>query len=207
MSGNVTEVLTLTLKPDIVTETYVKQLFEVLHKQKGYHGGWWGCWLEAPEKVQMLHQWDAISSNYAFAESADFQAILAIFDPVMAAPPSTHHVFFDAKFPEVVKAPINEVTTFYGPDENFEAFDFENLAVIFRNGVGFGDFTKGAAVEELTLGEDKVKAYNVLAGWESAEAHGEIFKTSEVQEGMAKYGSAFQGLKGREVHHVKFVSG
>jgi len=182
--------------------------------------------VESPEKVQLFHrgftrsaqftifrrpnnmlEWDAISSNHASTESADFQALSAMFDPVMEAPPSAYHVFFDANFPEMVKAPINEVVTFYGPDEDFEAFDFENLAVLFRAGYGFGGFSTGAAVEELMLGEDKFKAYNLLAGWESLKAHTDTFARSEVQEGMTKFGSAFQGLKGNEIHHVKLVSG
>jgi hypothetical protein len=56
MSGDITEVVTLTFKPDIVAEKYIKLLFEGLRKQKGYLGGVWGTWEEASEKVQMFHR-------------------------------------------------------------------------------------------------------------------------------------------------------
>ena len=103
---------------------------------------------------------------------------------------------------------MTEVATFYGPDENFEAFDFQDFSKILQKpGNGFFGFSTGAAIEELELGGEKFKAVNILAGWESVKAHEDAYKTFEQGDVLQKFGSAFQGLKGRAMHHVKLVKG
>jgi len=68
MSGEITEVVTLTFKPGIVVERPIKQLFEALRKQKGYLGGVWGTWEEAREKVQLFARMFRALFHFTFYE-------------------------------------------------------------------------------------------------------------------------------------------
>jgi len=97
--------------------------------------------------------------------------------------------------------------TFYGPDEHFEAFDFEEYSTILPNKSDFFGWARGAVVEELEFGDEKVKAVNILAGWASLKAHEEFYQLFQKPEVLERFVGAFKGLKGREVYHAKLVSG
>jgi hypothetical protein len=130
-----------------------------------------------------------------------------MFDTILAAPPSIHHAYFGATLSGVLKAPITEVATFYGPDDRFQAFDFEEYSTILPNKDGFFGWARGAVVEDMGLGDEKVKAVNILAGWASLKAHEEFYQLFQRPEVLDGFVGAFKGLKGREVHHVKLMSG
>jgi hypothetical protein len=152
-----------------------------------------------------MTEWDSIASHTLLTKSADFQEALAIIGPVLDGPPSIHHASMDASYSKVLKAPITEILTLYQPGETIES-DLADVAAIYEKVDGFHGASSGAVVEELNFGDEKLKAYQVVAGWDSMKAHEEAFKSGEV---VAKLGSAlaFQVAKGKEVHHVKFMSG
>ena len=126
---------------------------------------------------------------------------------------SLHHTHYNPHSPAAAlgRAPVTERLTFYFSgdlsesdmkswDENMKKF----VKVLEENA---GDDYKGSAtgwvVEELDHEgvEGKAKAVTGAIGWASVEAHIAFRKTAAFKESI---GALRDGVKGREMHHVKF---
>jgi hypothetical protein len=130
--------------------------------------------------------------------SEDFVDIGWILDPLFAAPPLLHHVYFTPPIFEIIaKAPVVEISTFYGVAPTFET-DISRYFSILVQSRGFIAMTGGAVVEELATkeGGNKEKAYQVVIAWESIKDHTLALTAEEVK---VEKPAGFVGM-----HHVRF---
>ncbi|CEN60249.1 hypothetical protein ASPCAL02690 [Aspergillus calidoustus] len=203
MSTPVTEVVVLTLKPDVDVDGPAESLFNIIARQEGFRRLKWGRWEEDPTKVQLMINWDDISYHVAFTQSgADYQELFAGLTPLIAAPPEIFHLELDPEtINNVLDDPIVELATFFNVGEGFEEAVANTLAVGTRSEGCLG-FARGPVVEELAYGDGaKGKAHYAAISWTSLEARTATTQREDVRESgqllMSKIG-------GYEVHHVKF---
>ncbi|KAL3462543.1 hypothetical protein BJX64DRAFT_258900 [Aspergillus heterothallicus] len=203
MSTPVTEVVVLTVKPDVDVDGPAEGLFKIIARQEGFRRLKWGRWEEDPNKVQLMINWDDISCHIAFTQSgADYQELFAGLTPLIAAPPEIFHLQIDTDaVDKILDAPIVELATFYLVGEDFEEAVTNTLAVGTKSEGCLG-FVRGSVVEELTYGDSgKGKAHYAAISWTSLEARTATTQRDDVKEsGLALIGK----IGGYEVHHVKF---
>lgn len=203
MSTPVTEVVVLTVKPDTDVDGPAEGLFSIIARQEGFRRLKWGRWEEDPNKVQLMINWDDISSHIAFTQSgADYQELFAGLSPLIAAPPEIFHLHIDPDtINKILDDPIVELATFFLVGEGFEEAVTNTLAVGTKSGECLG-FARGPVVEELAYEDGpKGKAHYAAISWTSLEARTAATQREDVKEsGQLLIGK----IGGYEVHHVKF---
>jgi quinol monooxygenase YgiN len=220
MSTPVTEVVVLTVKPEVDVDGPAEGLFSIIARQEGFRRLKWGRWEEDPNKVQLmistppyrncirtslltLPDWDDISSHIAFTQSgADYQELFAGLTPLIAAPPEIFHLQIDPDaINKILDDPIVELATFFLVGEGFEEAVTNTLAVNTKSEGCLG-FARGPVVEELAYEDGpKGKAHYAAISWTSLEARTATTQREDVKEsGQLLIGK----IGGYEVHHVKF---
>ncbi|KAL4788489.1 hypothetical protein BJX76DRAFT_315824 [Aspergillus varians] len=203
MSRVVTEIVILTFKPDINTDELLARAIEVISRQPGLRRVKWGRWEEDANKVQMMINWDDISSHHKFAQSTDYPDLLALLDTTLAAPVAIIHVHFDEDaINKVLDDPVVELATLYGVTDGFEEAISRTLAVGSESD-GFLRCARGHVVEEIAVSEEaaKGKGHFTAVSWTSLQARWDATKRKEVQESGLL---VVEKIAGYEVHHVKF---
>ncbi|KAL3491290.1 hypothetical protein BJX62DRAFT_205544 [Aspergillus germanicus] len=203
MPTPVTEVVVLTVKPDADVDGPAEGLFSIIARQEGFRRLKWGRWEEDQNKVQLMINWDDISSHIAFTQSgADYQELFAGLTPLIAAAPEIFHLQIDPDtINKILDDPIVELATFFLVGEGFEEAVTNTLAVGTKSEGCLG-FARGPVVEELAYEDGpKGKAHYAAISWTSLEARTATTQREDVKEsGQLLIGK----IGGYEVHHVKF---
>ncbi|KAF2144636.1 uncharacterized protein K452DRAFT_144859 [Aplosporella prunicola CBS 121167] len=203
-----------------------RQTLEVVSRQPGFRRMSYGVQLEDPDIIQMLVDWDSIAAHQAFVDSDAYLPFHKIFEKLLSAPPSTHHVRFSAPHAPSTSATVTELVTCYFPSSykgDFESVwsDFQSLAREHASGlVGISSGWVVEEVEHCSLRDDgsagrgrrgslsgsdkpcpKGKAFVWAMGWERVEAHMGYRQTAWFKAGMARLREQPRGI---EMHHVRF---
>ena len=157
--------------------------------------------------------WDSVQAHKDFIASPEYGPFTKNFMTILDGGVSLHHAHFDPHPPAAAlsRAPITERMTFYfagdmsESDMNSWDKNLKKLIKVLEDhaGEGYKGASAGWIVEELEHEsiEGKAKAVTGVIGWESIEAHMEFRKHPAYQESVGSLGS---GIKGSEMHHVKF---
>ncbi|ELR03524.1 hypothetical protein VC83_03400 [Pseudogymnoascus destructans] len=95
MSQPITEIVQVKFKSNISIEDQMPEFTRLLERQLGFLQLAWGRWVESPDNVQMLLNWDTIESHHRFEKSgADYAALGVIVKSLVAEPPVVYHVNF-----------------------------------------------------------------------------------------------------------------
>ncbi|RFU27481.1 hypothetical protein B7463_g8869, partial [Scytalidium lignicola] len=190
MTFPITEVVFLNLRSGANTDQSIYRLSEILHRQPGFQNLRWGRWKESTDKIQLLIDWDDLVSHKAFEKcGADFAALGELLGPILAAPPTMHHVPWSSTVIDTnIKDSVIKLVTFY----------------VLSKSIGFKAFTGGRIPEELQFEESEttVQAYFLAIAWKSVEHHINAMKTKDVMESLPLIGGVTQHI---EMHHVTFV--
>ncbi|KAL4942910.1 hypothetical protein BDV06DRAFT_235128 [Aspergillus oleicola] len=201
----VTEVANIFFTPDANIDETLAKAVAIISRQPGLRSLKWGRWEEDPNKVQMMINWDDISSHTTFIQSTDYPSLLSSLDGILTAPPALIHVYFDGdetKLNKILADPLVELATFFGPKDDFDAA-VTNTLVVGTTSEGCLDYVRGEVVEEIAATEDGVKgkAQYLAISWTSLADRVAATKREEVQGSGLR---VVQSVEGYEVHHVKF---
>ncbi|KAL4793409.1 hypothetical protein BDV19DRAFT_391245 [Aspergillus venezuelensis] len=201
----VTEIANVSFVPEANIDETLSQAVAIISRQPGLRSLKWGRWEEDPNRVQMMHIWEDISSHTSFMQSIDYPSLISLFDDILTGEPAIIHVYFDGddtKINKILADPLVELATFFGPRDDFEVAVTNTLNVGTAS-EGCLDYVRGEVVEEIAATEDgvKEKAQYLAISWTSLEDRVAATKRPEVQESGLR---VVQSIGGLEVHHVKF---
>jgi hypothetical protein len=149
--------------------------------------------------------WDNLEAHQDFEKSgADYASVGTLLGPILAAPPSPHHVSFSSPISSsLLKDNVTELATFYGLSSNF-TFNLGLFLNVLRQATGFEGVSGGTVVEDLEFKGTKGKAYMIAISWKSVEDHVKAMTREDVMECLPLIGEAAEHV---EMHHVKFREG
>ncbi|KAK0642426.1 hypothetical protein DIS24_g9038 [Lasiodiplodia hormozganensis] len=224
-----TENAILPLKPDIdittgdAAKTWRSTLDTIL-AQPGLQRIAWGQWRENPHNLQMLIDWDAVSSHQAFIQSPSYEPFLTNISTLLASPPQLTHQSFPTTTTTTssssspleavtTAAPVTELVSFYVP-ATYNTADFvgpwdEFARVAAENAQGIvgsaGAWAEEDDVEHASLKDvgGKGRVFLALIGWESVDAHMAYRETQAFKDSIVKLRALVSGI---EMHHVEFKS-
>lgn len=143
-------------------------------------------------------------------KSSDYEPMLEHLKTLLSGAPSLYHIEFSSAggFTAATSAPVTEVATFYldSKSSSFEtnARKFEKV-ITEGSAEGLLGASSGWSVEDIEhekLGAgNKGKAWVLVVGWQSKEAHIAFRETALFKENI---GLLRDGPKGVEMHHVAF---
>ncbi|OQV09897.1 hypothetical protein CLAIMM_13974 [Cladophialophora immunda] len=224
----ITEIALLPLQrganPEETTSTAVKvhaEALDVVLSQPGARRVFWGRQVEDPSVLTWFVDWDELEDHQKFMDSDAYKPFLERFGSILGAGAKAYHVRF---LPEITTAtvdpfstkpaPATEIVTMWLPRsyseadqarlvDNVEAF----LAVLAREAKGYKSWVGGWVEEEgidIPGREEKGKAYVLVVGWESVEAHKEFCETRAFQENISLV-LGVRDLKKIEAVHASLI--
>lgn len=184
----------------------VKDVATTLRQQPGFQEMHFGTSVEDPSTLQMLFNWDSLSSHEAFIASEAYKPHLQRCATIMAGPVDIFHVDFEPAggLSTALKAPVTEIATFYcegapGKDWKSNAAKAGEWLEKEAGAVGYVGAAYGITHEEVEYKGVKGKAAVIAIGWTSKEAHMEFRETQTFKENI---GLLRGEAKAIEMHHV-----
>ncbi|OAP63897.1 hypothetical protein AYL99_03124 [Fonsecaea erecta] len=225
----ITEIALLPLRhgenPEETTSraaTVHAEALDVVLSQPGARRVCWGRQVEDPSVLTWFVDWDELEDHQKFMDSDAYNPFLERFGSILGAGAKAYHVRF---LPEITTAtidpfstntaPATEIVTMWLPRlyseadqarlvENVKAF----LAVLEREAKGYKSWVGGWVEEEEGIdipGTDgKGKAYVLVVGWESVEAHKEFCETRAFKENISLV-LGVKDLKKIEAVHASLI--
>ncbi|EDU49368.1 ABM domain containing protein [Pyrenophora tritici-repentis] len=219
MSEPITEVAYLPLKPSLdLSSGEAKEVWQstlrTIASQPGFKTGYWGKQIENPDTLQLVIDWDSLSSHQAFMSSPAYTPFLeTLGDKILGGSPTLIHISFSSSptpSSEPLSAPVTEcINSFFEPtyDQShyttqFSQFGEKAAAIPGVKAIGLAG---GWSVEKLpheNLGEGvEGNVFNVFIGWPSVEAHMEFRGTQHFGEVIPMLRD---GPKTMKMWHVAF---
>lgn len=134
-----------------------------------------GQQIEHPELYTVVIRWDSPAAHDAFIASSASTAWHASLRALVAAPPVTNHASFEGNLDAVLSAPVTEIFTAWGTEEDFLKKRMEPFAKAVDEGKldGYHAIGWGAFDQEAQDGVEVVAgpASRLILGWDSKEAH------------------------------------
>jgi len=156
--------------------------------------------------------WNSLDDHHAFMKSAIYGSFGRHLMTIVEGPMSMYHTNFDPHPPSAAisstSSPVTEVITCYfaSHDPGFEEKVKKLAGIIKENTETFKAAAGGWIIEDVeheSIGSGtKGKAYAVVFGWDSVEAHMKFRETEAFKENIHLLR---EGPLKLEVHHTKFV--
>ncbi|KAG9241144.1 hypothetical protein BJ878DRAFT_246771 [Calycina marina] len=207
MASPVTEITTVTLKPNIDLEAPGPWLdtLATIASQDGYIGLQYGRQLEEPDMLMLLIDWTSLAKHQQFIDSPIYGDFVKRFGAILTDI-QIYHVE-TTPFPPAIltKSPCIEFATFYNIEPGF----LENLGKFASvldeaKPKEFYGGALGPVVGEITQPKEGATAGNAAVlffGWESREAHAAFRNTELFANNIFLLREKLGGAK---VFHVAF---
>ena len=134
-----------------------------------------GQQIEHPELYTVIIRWESVAAHDAFIASSASTEWHASLRALVDAPPVTNRVSFEGDVEGVLSAPVTEVFTAWGIEEDFLKKRMEPFARAIDQGKldGYHAIGWGAFEQEPQDGVDIIAgpASRLILGWDSKEAH------------------------------------
>ncbi|KIW18669.1 hypothetical protein PV08_02958 [Exophiala spinifera] len=160
------------------------ELLKIVLAQPGCQRCYWGRQVEDKNVLRWFVDWDAVESHKQFMASDVYKPFLQSFLTILGGRATLYHAHFD---PHPARAalskttsPATEIIHMYFPtsyseeDKKKVADDIKALsAVLEKEGSDFRAAASGWVEEDVDIPgtDEKAKAFVVLFGWTSVEAH------------------------------------
>ncbi|CAJ2513047.1 Uu.00g011660.m01.CDS01 [Anthostomella pinea] len=216
MSDPVTEIVALTLVPDVELSVFATARTTML-AQPGCRRLRVSLLHEDPNQARLFVDWDSVADHEAFTKTPDFAKVMTEqLLPQLAGPPSSAvHAKLDP-YPAAVlygdsssastgKGGLLEMLSLYFASGTPETDVAQGFVAEFRacGAKGFtGHLSAGWVREDVVHEGETRRLFVILCGWESVEAHG-AFRATEDSGRLIPKIQALEGLRGRDVFHVR----
>ncbi|KEF58322.1 uncharacterized protein A1O9_06248 [Exophiala aquamarina CBS 119918] len=183
-------------------------------KSPGAQRCYWGRAVEHPDLLYLLVDWDTLQHHVNFTNNPRDDA--TDLSPLFAGTPVIYHAELTPEpAPGILtkpQSPVTEVATIYFPVDLPEltqekvVSDTKKFRAILDTPDGCIASSGGWVLEEVEIpGQDKKgKAFIMMFGWESIEAHNSFVKTPKVQEHVHLI-AGLGGLISLDMCHVAFT--
>ncbi|KIV86655.1 hypothetical protein PV11_02254 [Exophiala sideris] len=187
----VTEIALLPLQEGKIPDDRTSQigqihadLLEILLAQPGCQRCYWGRGVEDRLLLRWFVDWNSIEDHQKFMKSDAYKPFLDRFGEILGGAPTLYHASFTPHPPRAAlsdtTSPATEIATMYFPTsyskedqdkvtENVKAA----ITIIEKEAKEYRASAGGWVEEEIDIPdtEEKAKAYVLLIGWTSVEAH------------------------------------
>ncbi|KAL6242877.1 hypothetical protein RBB50_009977 [Rhinocladiella similis] len=192
-------------------------LIKTLVSQPGCQRCYWGRQVEDKNILRWFVDWDSIESHKQFIDSDAYDPFLKRFSNLLGGDPKLYHAHFVPHPPRAVLSntttPTTEIVHMYFPtsysdqDKKKVADDTKALIAVLEKEASTYRATAGGWVEEdvnIPGTEEKAKAFVLLIGWTSVEAHLAFRETKAFAENVHLLRDA-KDLKKLEALHASLI--
>lgn len=180
---------------------------DTVSQQDGYQRIYYGREVENPSVLQLFIDWDSFEHHKKFIASPIYGPFAKHLMTIVDGPLSMCHANLTPHPPTVAigtASPITEVLTCYfeKEDDGFQSKVDQLIKAISENAEGFKAASGGWVIEDVEYEGKKGKAYFMVLGWESVEAHMNFRETQAFKDNIHLLK---EGPLGMEVHHTEFM--
>lgn len=208
------------------------EALETVAKQPGWQRSCWGRQLEDKNTLHwylgdkffptsfllfadrtLPIDWDSMQDHLNFMASEAYGPFIEKLTPVVDGPAYITHANLTPHPPAPLTAPVTEVCTCYiaASDPPSTAIELGKAwaaltQALSQHAKGYINGAMGWVIEEVEhekLGEEKGKAFVVMYGWESKEAHMAFRDTEKFKKAIAPLRGVWKGIR---MSHVSFES-
>ncbi|EXJ70199.1 uncharacterized protein A1O5_06267 [Cladophialophora psammophila CBS 110553] len=192
-------------------------LIQTILSQPGVQRVYWGREIENPLMLRWFVDWDDIENHKRFMNADAYRPFVERIGTIVAGAAKAYHAQLRPHPPVAAlsntTSPITEVVTMWFPntypqkDQDNVTEDVENFISIFENHAH--NYTASAAGwvdEEIDIPgmEERGKAYVLLVGWTSVEAHMQFRETQAFKDSI-HFVMGAKNLKKIEAVHVSLT--
>ncbi|KAJ9651890.1 hypothetical protein H2198_008854 [Neophaeococcomyces mojaviensis] len=164
----------------------LRDTLDTLTQQKGFQRAYWGREVENPDRFRLFVDWDSVDAHMDFTKTETYKPFLDRFSDIADLKNNVSMYHANLKPHPATEAlsdhvsPATEILMVFFPADYSEADQkkFEDdlkklVAVIEKEAKTYTASAGGWVVEEVDIPgtSEKGKAYQVLIGWQSVEAH------------------------------------
>ncbi|KAK5192463.1 hypothetical protein LTR99_009784 [Exophiala xenobiotica] len=192
-------------------------VLDILLSQPGCQRCYWGRQVEDRNLLRWFVDWDNIDSHKKFMNSALYKPFLDRFRLILGGPTNLYHAQFTPHPPTAAlsdtTSPTTEIVTMWFPtsyseeDKKKVVDDAKALVAVVEKEAKTYRASAGGWVEEdidIPGTDEKGKAYVLLIGWTSVEAHMEFRETNAFKENIHYLRDA-KDLKKLEAVHASMT--
>ncbi|OQU95927.1 hypothetical protein CLAIMM_02082 [Cladophialophora immunda] len=171
----------------------------------------WGRSIEHPDIMYLIVDWETLQNHIDFSNKPRDDA--TEISVLCYQPPRVHHAIFDPSPPRrslsEPHSPVTEIVTICFPlhlckqSQEKVSADTKEFRSILEGPNGCNGSAGGWILEEINPSgkEEKSKAFTMMFGWDSVEAHNDFMKKPHIQEHVHLI-QGLPGLASLEMCHV-----
>ncbi|KAM0721989.1 hypothetical protein Q7P37_002915 [Cladosporium fusiforme] len=188
----------------------MQDVITTLRSLVGFQAIQFGTYLEEPDSLQLLVDWDSRQDHERFMESAAYEPVLNRLSDIMHVSHAKFcHVDFEpaGSLSRAISAPITEIVTFYydySPDADWltTAAEAEKRLGKELKSPGYMNIAYGITHEEVEYMSIKGKAALLMLGWESEDTRMSSRETTAFKQSIELLSD---GAKAIEAHCLVMI--